>query len=121
MNQKTYRLVYSRLRGMVVAVEETATASGKAASGERRAGRRALGGLGWLIAAASLACAPSLAPAQIAPTPGAPTDVIQTQNGLSPVNIARLIQGQLEQSFLTVSSSSACELKRLIVARGGNF
>lgn len=47
-----------------------------------------------------------------------PTDVIQTRNGLSPVNIARLIQGQLEQSFLTVSSNSAWELKRLIVAGG---
>jgi len=35
MNQKTYRLVYSRLRGMLVAVEETATAAGKA--GETRA------------------------------------------------------------------------------------
>ncbi|WGY71816.1 hemagglutinin repeat-containing protein [Burkholderia cepacia] len=89
MNQKTYRLVYSRLRGMVVAVEETAAASGKTASGERRAGRRALGGSGWLIAAASLAGAPSLAPAQIVPTPGAPTHVIQTQNGLPQVNIAR--------------------------------
>lgn len=89
MNQKTYRLVYSRPRGMVVAVEETAAASGKTASGECRAGRRALGGSGWLIAAASLAGAPSLAPAQIVPTPGAPTHVIQTQNGLPQVNIAR--------------------------------
>ncbi|WP_155629192.1 hypothetical protein [Burkholderia cepacia] len=48
----------------------------------------------------------------------APTHVIQTRNGLSPVNIARLIQGQLERSFLTVSSNSAWELKRLIVAGG---
>ncbi|CAB3642260.1 ESPR domain-containing protein [Paraburkholderia rhynchosiae] len=31
MNRKTYRLVYSRLRGMLVAVGETATATGKAA------------------------------------------------------------------------------------------
>ncbi|MGU7778532.1 ESPR domain-containing protein, partial [Burkholderia sp. PU8-34] len=46
MNNKTYRLVYSRLRGMVVAVEETATAAGKTASGEGRAGRRAIGGSG---------------------------------------------------------------------------
>ncbi|HEX3638886.1 MAG TPA: ESPR domain-containing protein, partial [Paraburkholderia sp.] len=29
MNRKTYRLVYSRLRGMLIAVEETATATGK--------------------------------------------------------------------------------------------
>ncbi|MGU7785416.1 ESPR-type extended signal peptide-containing protein, partial [Burkholderia sp. PU8-34] len=59
MNNKTYRLVYSRLRGMVVAVEEAATAAGKTASGEGRAGRRAIGGSGLLIAAASLAAAPS--------------------------------------------------------------
>ncbi|WP_408580466.1 ESPR-type extended signal peptide-containing protein [Burkholderia cepacia] len=52
-------MVYSRILGMAVAVEETATASGKTASGERRAGRSALGGSGWLIAAASLAGAPS--------------------------------------------------------------
>ncbi|MDR6385450.1 ESPR-type extended signal peptide-containing protein, partial [Paraburkholderia caribensis] len=41
MNQKTYRLVFSRLRGMLVAVEETATAAGKA--GETRATGRASG------------------------------------------------------------------------------
>lgn len=89
MNGKTYRLVNSRFRGMVVVVEETAAASGEAASGEHRAGRRALGGSGWILAAASLAAAPSLAPAQIAPTPGTPTHVIQTQNGLPQVNIAK--------------------------------
>ncbi|RQS64344.1 filamentous hemagglutinin N-terminal domain-containing protein [Burkholderia sp. Bp8963] len=89
MNRKTCRLVYSRFRGMVVAVEETAAASGKAASGECCAGRRALGGSGWILAAASLAAAPSLAPAQIVPTPGTPTHVIQTQNGLPQVNIAK--------------------------------
>lgn len=50
MNKKTYRLVYSRLRGMVVAVEETATAAGKTESGESRASRRSLGGSGLLIA-----------------------------------------------------------------------
>ena len=89
MNNKTYRLVYSRFRGMVVAVEETATASGKTASGERRAGRRSLGGSCWLIAVALLAAAPSLVPAQIVPTPGTPTHVIPTQNGLPQVNIAK--------------------------------
>ncbi len=89
MNKKTYRLVYSRLRGMVVAVEETATAAGKAESGESRASRRSLGGSGLLIAAASLAAAPQLATAQIAPTPGTSTHVIPTQNGLPQVNIAK--------------------------------
>ncbi|MDR0244135.1 MAG: hemagglutinin repeat-containing protein [Burkholderia sp.] len=89
MNKKTYRLVYSRLRGMVVAVEETAAATGKTESGESRAGRRSLGGSGLLIAVASLAVAPSLGSAQIAPTPGTSTHVIQTQNGLPQVNIAK--------------------------------
>ncbi|VBB14142.1 hemagglutinin repeat-containing protein [Burkholderia stabilis] len=89
MNKKTYRLVYSRLRGMVVAVEETATAAGKTESGESRASRRSLGGSGLLIAAASLAAAPQLATAQIAPTPGTSTHVIPTQNGLPQVNIAK--------------------------------
>ncbi len=89
MNKKTYRLVYSRLRGMVVAVEETATAAGKTESGESRAGRRSRGSSGLLIAVASLAAVPSFAPAQIAPVPGTTTHVIQTQNGLPQVNIAK--------------------------------
>lgn len=89
MNKKTYRLVYSRLRGMMVAVEETATAAGKAESGESRAGRRSRGSSGLLIAVASLAAVPSFAPAQIAPVPGTTTHVIQTQNGLPQVNIAK--------------------------------
>ncbi|WP_419761817.1 MULTISPECIES: ESPR-type extended signal peptide-containing protein [Burkholderia cepacia complex] len=55
MNQRAYRLAYSRLRGMAVAVDGTATASAKTASGERRAGRHPLDGSGRLIAAASLA------------------------------------------------------------------
>ncbi|WP_175755074.1 hemagglutinin repeat-containing protein [Burkholderia cepacia] len=89
MNKKTYRLVYSRLRGMVMAVEETATAAGKTESGESRAGRRSRGSSGLLIAVASLAAVPSFAPAQIAPVPGTTTHVIQTQNGLPQVNIAK--------------------------------
>ena len=88
MNKKAYRLVYSRLHGDVVAVEETATAAGKSASGESRAGRSTLGGSGHLIAATLLAVSPAIVSAQIAPTPGASTHVIQTQNGLPQVNIA---------------------------------
>jgi filamentous hemagglutinin len=37
MNKQSFRLVFNRLRGMVVAVEETATAAGKSAGGETRA------------------------------------------------------------------------------------
>ncbi|WP_231950303.1 ESPR domain-containing protein [Paraburkholderia caribensis] len=71
MNQKTYRLVYSRLRGMLVAVEETATAAGKA--GETRATGRASGALEIFLSlrqlalTALLALSPLMAGAQIAP------------------------------------------------------
>ncbi|WP_407923992.1 ESPR-type extended signal peptide-containing protein [Burkholderia ubonensis] len=40
MSNKTCRLVYSGIRRMVVAVEETATSAGKSAGGETRARRR---------------------------------------------------------------------------------
>ncbi|WP_367303373.1 ESPR-type extended signal peptide-containing protein, partial [Burkholderia multivorans] len=40
MNKNAHRLVYAWLRGMVVAVAETATADGKSATGEARAQRR---------------------------------------------------------------------------------
>ncbi|MGZ2747417.1 two-partner secretion domain-containing protein [Burkholderia stagnalis] len=89
MNKRAYRLVYSRLRGMVVAVAETAASVGKTASGESRAGRRSVDGSGLLVAAASLAAMPVFVSAQIVPTPGTATQVIQTQNGLPQVNIAR--------------------------------
>ncbi|MBI0359682.1 ESPR domain-containing protein [Burkholderia oklahomensis] len=41
MNNKIYRLVYSKLRGMVVAVQETASATGKSHRGESAASGRA--------------------------------------------------------------------------------
>ncbi|MBU9212876.1 ESPR-type extended signal peptide-containing protein, partial [Burkholderia gladioli] len=40
MNKNAHRLVYSRLRGMVMAVAETTTAEGKSASGEARRVKR---------------------------------------------------------------------------------
>ncbi|WP_143757432.1 two-partner secretion domain-containing protein, partial [Burkholderia singularis] len=91
MNKKTYRLVYSRLRGMVVAVEETAAAEGKSASGETGARRRrgATGSALLAVAAASATTVPIATHAQIVPTPGGATQVIQTPNGLPQVNIAR--------------------------------
>ncbi|WP_338641618.1 hemagglutinin repeat-containing protein [Burkholderia pyrrocinia] len=91
MNKNTHRLVYSRLRGMVVAVAETATANGKSASGEVRARRRS-SGFGTRVAvafAASFAAgAMSMcAEAQIVGAgPNAPS-VIQTPSGLPQVNI----------------------------------
>lgn len=89
MNNKTYRLVYSRRWGMAVAVAETATAAGKSAGGETRASRRSRAVLTVSAALAVAGTLPGPAFAQIVPTPGASTQVIQTQNGLPQVNVAR--------------------------------
>ncbi|RKP44213.1 filamentous hemagglutinin N-terminal domain-containing protein, partial [Trinickia fusca] len=89
MNNNTYRLVYSRLRGMAVAVEETATAAGQSAGGETRAGRRSRTARTATAAMALSGILPMLASAQIVPTPGTGTQVIQSQNGLPQVNVAR--------------------------------
>ncbi|WP_435521295.1 hemagglutinin repeat-containing protein [Burkholderia ambifaria] len=91
MNKNTHRLVYSRLRGMVVAVAETATAEGKSATGEARARPRSSASGTRAVAAgvAVLGMLPVLSDAQIVPTPGTSTQVIQTPNGLPQVNVAR--------------------------------
>lgn len=91
MNKNTHRLVYSRLRGMVVAVAETATAEGKSATGEARARPRSSASGMRAVAAgvAVLGMLPVLSDAQIVPTPGTSTQVIQTPNGLPQVNVAR--------------------------------
>ncbi|MEX3970880.1 hemagglutinin repeat-containing protein [Paraburkholderia caribensis] len=93
MNQKTYRLVFSRLRGMLVAVEETATSAGKA--GETRAAGRASGALEiclslrQLALSALLALAPVMASAQIVPGGAHAPGVVTTQNGIPQVNISK--------------------------------
>ncbi|VWC77495.1 hemagglutinin [Burkholderia lata] len=90
MNGKTYRLVYSRLREMVVAVGETATTAGKSAGGETRAQRRGVSrGAVVTTMAAMFGAAPAIIHAQIVPTPGTPTHVIQTPSGLPQVDIAK--------------------------------
>ncbi|MBN3778792.1 filamentous hemagglutinin N-terminal domain-containing protein [Burkholderia sp. Ac-20345] len=90
MNGKTYRLVYSRLREMVVAVGETATTAGKSAGGETHSQRRGVSrGAVVTTMAAMFGAAPAIIHAQIAPTPGIPTHVIQTPSGLPQVNIAK--------------------------------
>ncbi|WP_155687641.1 contact-dependent inhibition toxin BcpA [Burkholderia cepacia] len=91
MNKNTHRLVYSRLRGMVVAVAETATADGKSATGEARVRRRSsTSGVRVVMAGvAALGMLPTLSGAQIVPTPGTSTQVIQTPNGLPQVNVAK--------------------------------
>ncbi len=97
MNHKSYRLVFSRLRGMLVAVEETATAAGKEAGQVTacrtgKTGRRtALFSLRQIAfaALALLGALPSWSGAQIVPGGAHAPSVIQTQNGLPQVNINR--------------------------------
>ncbi|MEK2605624.1 hemagglutinin repeat-containing protein [Burkholderia arboris] len=91
MNKNTHRLVYSRRRGMVVAVAETATAEGKSATGEARARRRSSASCTRAVVAgvAVLGMLPALSGAQIVPTPGTTTQAIQTPNGLPQVNVAK--------------------------------
>ncbi|MBR8077092.1 hemagglutinin repeat-containing protein [Burkholderia cenocepacia] len=91
MNKNTHRLVYSRLRAMVVAVAETVTAEGKSASGEARAQRRSSTSAARVVMAgvAALGMLPTLSGAQIVPTPGTSTQVIQTPNGLPQVDVAK--------------------------------
>lgn len=76
---------------MVVAVAETATADGKSATGEARVRRRSsTSGVRVVMAGvAALGMLPTLSGAQIVPTPGTSTQVIQTPNGLPQVNVAK--------------------------------
>ncbi len=76
---------------MVVAVAETATAERKSATGDARARRRSLPSGTRAVAAgvAVLGMLPAFSGAQIVPTPGTSTQVIQTPNGLPQVNLAK--------------------------------
>ncbi|SEJ87621.1 two-partner secretion domain-containing protein [Paraburkholderia diazotrophica] len=90
MNDRSYRLIYSRIRGMLVAVEETATATGK--SGETRATGCVSDGLVTSLQLRSLVAllmtvAPLLAFGQIVPGGAHAPGVITTQNGIPQVNI----------------------------------
>ncbi|MGU3776406.1 hemagglutinin repeat-containing protein [Burkholderia metallica] len=94
MNKNSYRLVFSRVRGMLIAVEETASASGNAGRGEvvsvarvphvfvRFALRHAA--FAVLVAAGAT---PMWSNAQIVGGGAHAPSVIQTQNGLPQVNI----------------------------------
>ncbi|NBI47219.1 two-partner secretion domain-containing protein, partial [Burkholderia sp. ISTR5] len=89
MNKNAHRLVYSRLRGMVMAVAETTTAEGKSASGEARRVKRSSGMRAAVVLAASAVAGPLSTPVQaqiVGAVPSAPA-VIQTPNGLPQVNI----------------------------------
>uniref|UniRef100_UPI00164222E1 two-partner secretion domain-containing protein n=1 Tax=Burkholderia gladioli TaxID=28095 RepID=UPI00164222E1 len=89
MNKNAHRLVYSRLRGMVMAVAETTTAEGKSASGEARRVKRSSGMRAAALLATSAVAGALSTPVQaqiVGAGPSAPT-VIQTPNGLPQVNI----------------------------------
>ncbi|WP_423758930.1 contact-dependent inhibition toxin BcpA [Burkholderia sp. NLJ2] len=98
MNKNQYRLVFSRVRGMLVAVEETAHATGKVSKGEapRAVANRASSALASfalrhatfavLVAAGG---APTWASAQVVGAGANAPSVIQTQNGLQQVNITK--------------------------------
>ncbi|WP_186104568.1 hemagglutinin repeat-containing protein [Burkholderia gladioli] len=89
MNKNAHRLVYSRLRGMVMAVAETTTAEGKSASGEARRVKRSSGMRAAAVLAASAVAGALSTPVQaqiVGAGPSAPV-VIQTPNGLPQVNI----------------------------------
>jgi filamentous hemagglutinin len=94
MNKNNHRLVFSAARGMLVAVEETATANGKQA-GQSRATTQRIPGHRVLftlrqIAFAALALLDAVpAFAQIVAGGAHAPSVIQTQNGLDQVNINR--------------------------------
>ncbi|WP_413216017.1 hemagglutinin repeat-containing protein [Paraburkholderia kururiensis] len=85
---------------MLVAVEETATSAGKAGQGETKGGRPSTHGAARVgmslfamrhaaFGALMLAGVVPVALAQIVPTPGTSTHVVQTQNGIPQVNVAR--------------------------------
>ncbi|WP_080432199.1 contact-dependent inhibition toxin BcpA [Burkholderia ubonensis] len=96
MNKNQYRLVFSRVRGMLIAVEETVSSSGKAGRGE--AVRKVAGALQSVMSRVALrrAAFAALAMAGVVPMwagaqvvgagPHAPA-VVQTQSGLPQVNI----------------------------------
>ncbi|MFP6562455.1 filamentous hemagglutinin N-terminal domain-containing protein [Paraburkholderia sp. B3] len=95
LNNHCYRLVFSRLRGMLVAVSETAIAQGKSGQGETgpSVARRSFTLFAMRhVAFAALAVfglAPLMAGAQIVPSGAHAPNVINTANGLPQVNVQK--------------------------------
>ncbi|MDR3397094.1 MAG: hemagglutinin repeat-containing protein, partial [Pandoraea sp.] len=95
MNNKTYRLVYSKARNMWVAASESAKSASNAGRSEARRSRglprRGAWYAKWTIIATLVALLGIIpqAHAQIVAAPGGATQVTQTRNGLPQVNIAR--------------------------------
>ncbi|HDV8350260.1 TPA: hemagglutinin repeat-containing protein [Burkholderia vietnamiensis] len=93
MNKKRYRVVFNRARGAMMVVQENGTSPHAAGNSQGVSTPSGLHGgrIVWqpiAMAAALLFGVPLPSMAQIVPTPGTPTHVIQTQNGLPQVNIA---------------------------------
>src|SRR5271170_8165165 len=97
MNKNNYRLVFSRLRNMLVAVEESAAATGKETGQTRFCARRDAAGHALVFtlrrivfaALALVGVLPSWSRAQIVPGGAHAPSVVQTRNGLDQVNINR--------------------------------
>ncbi|RQZ59632.1 hemagglutinin repeat-containing protein [Burkholderia sp. Bp9004] len=90
MNKKCYRVVFNRARGAMMAIQENGS-SPHAAGNSKGVSAPSRLRIIWqpiAMAAALLFGVPLFSFAQIAPTPGTSTHVIQTQNGLPQVNIA---------------------------------
>jgi len=94
MNKNQYRLVFSRVRGMLIAVEETASSLGKTSRGEtvrvaqppRVAVRFALRHVAFAVLLAA-GVAPRWVQAQVVGAGANAPSVVQTANGLPQVNI----------------------------------
>ncbi|MGZ2747200.1 hemagglutinin repeat-containing protein [Burkholderia stagnalis] len=98
MNKNQYRLVFSRVRGMLVAVEETANATGKVSGGEAVCANpsrvpSAMASFAMRHAAFAVLLATGVVPmwadAQVVGAGANAPSVIKTQNGLDQVNINR--------------------------------
>ncbi|ALF86673.1 MULTISPECIES: hemagglutinin repeat-containing protein [Ralstonia solanacearum species complex] len=96
MNAKCYRTVFNAVRGMLVAVEESARSTGKGRRAGGQAGSPVAGTVTTRFAVLPVVfgawCTLGLSytvHAQVVAAPGSGAQVIQTQNGLQQVNVAR--------------------------------
>ncbi|MEX3852655.1 hemagglutinin repeat-containing protein [Paraburkholderia sp. BR10923] len=95
MNKNMFRLLFSRSRGMLVAVAETAIAHGRAGDGGTRTPRTPVFITQFAMRHVAFAVlvlagfAPTLSDAQIVPSGANAPNVISTANGLPQVNVNR--------------------------------
>src|ERR1700741_33858 len=95
MNNRCYRLVFSEIRGMLVAVSETATTHGNSGHGESGPAVALQSFTLFSMRHAAFAAlvlfglAPALSEAQIVPSGAHAPNVITTANGLPQVNVTK--------------------------------